>query len=130
MVLLKKRAQSIKKSTVWNMLKIVLAVVLIGFIVSQTSVDELFALWRRISAPWLLGSIVAFYALTWAMARRYWVLIGRKVAFHELLSLVIVQTIVSNFVASSAGAVSYVAVLRSRHQIQIGRGVTSLVLAR
>ena len=130
MVLLKKRAQSIKKSTVWNMLKIVLAVVLIGFIVSQTSVDELSALWRRISAPWLLGSIVAFYALTWAMARRYWVLIGRKVAFHELLSLVIVQTIVSNFVASSAGAVSYVAILRSRHQIQIGRGVTSLVLAR
>src|SRR3954467_7057094 len=102
MELLKNRRPSTAQFTVWNILKIGLAVALIGFVVSQASVQELGALWRRISAPWLLGSAVAFCATTWAMARRYWVLIGRKVPFHELFSLVIVQTLVSNFVASSA----------------------------
>ncbi|MFL5802212.1 MAG: YbhN family protein, partial [Roseiflexaceae bacterium] len=119
-----------RRRAIWNMLKIALAVILIGIILSQTSTADLIALWRQISLPWLLGSVLAFYAMIWSMARRYWLLIGKSVAFPEFLSLVIVQTVVGNMIATSAGALSYVAILRSKHQIEIHQGLASLVISR
>jgi uncharacterized membrane protein YbhN (UPF0104 family) len=83
-----------------------------------------------VSWAWLLAGFVAFGATTWFSTRRYWILIGRQVTFPQLLSLVILQNAVSNFVASGAGAVSYVAMLRSEHRVRVSQGITSLLLAK
>jgi uncharacterized membrane protein YbhN (UPF0104 family) len=113
-----------------TILKIALAVSLIGIILAQTSIADLMAILRKISLPWLLGGILAFYATIWTMARRYWLLVDRSIPFSEFLSLVIVQTVVGSFVATSAGALSYIALLRSKHQIAVHHGLASLVISR
>jgi uncharacterized membrane protein YbhN (UPF0104 family) len=125
-----KQHRSINRPALWNFLKLVLAVALAGFILSKTSFAELVALWQRISISWLLINALALYTLVWAMARRYWILLGKETGFHSVLSVVVIQTIVGNLVATSAGAISYLAILRGKHQLQIGRGIGSLVLAR
>src|SRR5690348_1972439 len=91
-----KQHRSINRPALWNFLKLVLAVALAGFILSKTSFAELVALWQRISIPWLLINALALYTLVWAMARRYWILLGKETGFHSVLSVVVVQTIVGN----------------------------------
>jgi uncharacterized membrane protein YbhN (UPF0104 family) len=126
----KTKIQNIQKPAIWNALKIAFAITLSLFVISQTRTSELIALWQRISVPWLLGSVLAFCAITWSMARRYWILIDRKITFRQTLGLVIIQTIVGNLFATSAGAVSYVTILRSKYQIQVSQGVASILLAK
>jgi uncharacterized protein (TIRG00374 family) len=114
----------------WGVLKIGLAVVLAGFVFRQTSVGELAALWQRISLSWLLVAILSFWVVIWFNARRYWLLLDGKATFRQILSLVVLQTSLGNLIATSAGAVSYVGVLRSKYEVQLSRGISSLLLAR
>jgi uncharacterized membrane protein YbhN (UPF0104 family) len=120
----------ITKSQAWMVVKIVLAVALVGFILKQTTLSDLYVFWRRISVPWMVCSILAFCAIVCSMARRYWILIDRKITFRQMVALVIIQTVVGNLFATSAGAVSYVTILRSKYQIQVRQSVASILLAK
>jgi hypothetical protein len=91
---------------------------------------HLVALRHRLSVAWLAGCIITFYGMVWITARRYWLLTGEKVPFRRLLNLVILQTVLGNLVSTSVGALSYVAILRSKHQLHVSRGITSLLLAK
>src|SRR5690349_14119388 len=89
------------RSLKWTILKITLAIVLIGFIVTRTTFSDLYTLWNRISVPWMLCSILAFFAIICSMARRYWLLIDRKITFRQTITLVIIQTVIGNLFATS-----------------------------
>jgi uncharacterized membrane protein YbhN (UPF0104 family) len=119
-----------KKCTARQVLKITIAVALVGILFSQISAQSLSGLWNRVSIPWFFVSTFAFYATIWCMARRYWILIGRKIPFFEMLKVVSYQTIMANFVATGAGAVFYMGLLRARYNIKVGEGLLSMVLAR
>jgi uncharacterized membrane protein YbhN (UPF0104 family) len=114
----------------WQTLKIGLAIGLVGYVLAQTSLSDLTRIWGRVRIPWLLASATTFLLIIWAMARRYWTLIDKKITLRQTLGLVVVQTVVGNLFASSAGAVSYVALLRSKHQIQISQGVASIIMSK
>jgi len=115
---------------IWLILKIVLALVLVGFVLTRVSLNEMLSAWRQVSLPWIAAASFAFCATAWLMARRYWLLIGRRVPFREVLALVITQTVLGNLVATSAGAASYVALLRSKHQVPVSRSLGSILVAR
>src|SRR4051794_13373223 len=123
-------SQSTMQSRLWGVLKIGLALVLTGFVLQQTSVTELAELWQRLSAIWLLPAILSFWVIIWLNARRYWLLLDGKVTFRQILALVVLQTALGNLIATSAGAVSYVGILRRKYEVQVSRGVSSLLLAR
>jgi uncharacterized protein (TIRG00374 family) len=120
----------LKKDTVWQILKITVALALISVVISQVSLNSLLFLRQRIAFPWVLLSVLAFYAAIWSMARRYWILIGKKIPFDELLEIVLYQNIMGNLVTTAAGAVWYVGTLSNKHKIQITKGLLSLFLAR
>jgi uncharacterized membrane protein YbhN (UPF0104 family) len=118
------------RSKIWNLIKIGLAIVLIGFMGSQLSVAQFVRLWQSVSGFWLVLSTLIYYVVIWSMARRYWISIGRQIPSRQVLELTILQTVIGNLFASSAAAVSYVAILRSKHHVTMQRSVGSLVLAR
>jgi uncharacterized membrane protein YbhN (UPF0104 family) len=118
------------KHLIWQILKLVTAFALIAVVVSEVNLESMVVLWQRISLPWFLLSILAFYAVLWSMARRYWLLIGRRITFHELLHIVLYQNIMGNLFATAAGAAWYVGILRNKHDIQLTNGLLSLLLAR
>lgn len=119
-----------RKINAWNLFKIILALALMLIVLSQLRWEDLTALWQRLSLVWLPASVALFWGVTWASARRYWSLIRKQVSLRQVFSTVIFQTVLTNFVGTIAGAASYVALLRTRSQVQVGRGVASIVLAR
>lgn len=122
--------RKLHKSRLWDICKIMLAILLIVFVFSKTSLDELYQLFRQISWIWMLGFLIAFYMSTVLMAHRYWLLIGKKTTFMQALNLVIIQAVVGNMIATSAGMASYVMILRSRYRVQIAQSLASLIVAR
>lgn len=120
----------IRKLNLWHLFKVALALSLMALVLSQMRIEALVALWQRIVLLWLPASMFAFFAVTWAMARRYWVLIRKCIPFPEILSIVVLQTALTNLIATIAGAVSYVAMLRVKFEIPSGQGVATLLMAR
>ena len=118
------------RSLIANLFKITIALVLIVFVLSQTTVEEIIRAFENVSLPWLVFNVLIFYVVIWFMARRYWRLIGEKVPFRSTLTLTVTQTLIGNLIATSAGAVSYVAILKGKYQVRISEGVTSLIQAR
>jgi uncharacterized membrane protein YbhN (UPF0104 family) len=57
-------------------------------------------------------------------------LVDGRITFPQALGLVIVQTVTTNLVGTVAGAASYIAMLRQRYNVEVGKGIASLLLAR
>ena len=120
----------IHKEQLWPAAQAVLAVALASFVLSQTNLQQVVTTLQHVSLPWLLAAILAYCAQTWVMARRYWLLLGRRIDFHQLLALVIMQTSLGNLITTSTGAISYLAVLRARYGIRMSQSIASLFVAR
>lgn len=118
------------RTSVWTGFKILLAFGLLALLLTRISIAEIATVLTHVLPGWLIVSFVAFCIQVGAMARRYWLLINKVIPFHALLGLVILQTVLGNLVATSAGAVSYVAVLRGKYRVRATQSISSLVIAR
>ena len=98
----------LNKHLIWQILKLATAFSLIAAVISEVNVESMAMLWQRISVPWFVLSILAFYAALWSMARRYWVVIGTRISFDDLLQIVLYQNIMGNLITTAAGAAWYV----------------------
>jgi uncharacterized membrane protein YbhN (UPF0104 family) len=116
--------------TLWNILKIILALVLVGFVLSRTDLAQLFALRERISLPWLAAGIILYFTLTLLKAMQYYFFIGRRVNYPQVLNIVVVQNAVSNFIATGAGIASFFALFRVEQGVKISRAALAFVLAK
>ncbi|HET9652948.1 MAG TPA: lysylphosphatidylglycerol synthase domain-containing protein, partial [Usitatibacter sp.] len=114
----------------WSAAKIALALGLIAYIASRTDLGEIAALRQRLSVPWLAASVMIFAMLNGVRAYQYYLLIGRRAEFGRVLNLVILQNTLSNFVASSAGALAYVAMLSAGEGVTVRRAAASFVIAK
>ena len=118
------------KHLLWRIMKVATAFVLIAAVISEVNVESMALLWQRMSVPWFVLSILMFYAALWSMARRYWIVIGTRIGFNDLLQIVLYQNIMGNLITTAAGAAWYVGILRNKHNIQVTNGLLSLLLAR
>jgi len=117
-------------SRIWNILKIVLAFVLAGFVISKTDLGELVSLRERIMPGWLALVFLLYIFLTFLKALQYYFLIDRRVGYHSVLRVVIIQNAVSNFIATSAGIVSYLTLFRVEHGVKLSRAALAFILAK
>ncbi|MCC7162857.1 MAG: flippase-like domain-containing protein [Anaerolineae bacterium] len=118
------------RASLWISVKIFLAFGLLALLLSRTSFAEIATALQGAAPLWLAASFVIFCANIYVMARRYWLLIEKAPPFPSLLSLVVIQTLFTNLVASGAGAVSYVGMLRGKHKVSARKSIASLVAAR
>ena len=118
------------QSKVWVWFKLALALILVGFVVTKIQMDDLAILTGSVSPGWLPFCAFCFLGWIGIAARRYWWLVGRTMPYPQAISVVVIQTVVGNLVATGAGLVSYLAILRNRHQVGVGLGMWSIILAR
>ncbi len=115
---------------VWNIFKILLALVLIWFVLTKTNLDEVVGLLRQVSWPWLLASFVLFCMLTLIKTYQYYLLTGRQVPYPRVLYVVITQNAFSNFVAGGAGIASYLTMLSVDEGVRFRKAVSSFLIAK
>lgn len=122
--------ESSQRFSFWNIAKIILALLLAWFVLSKTDLTQLFVLRERISLPRLAAVIVLYFSLTLLKALQYYFLIGRRADYPRVLNIVVVQKTISNFIATSAGIASHLALFRVEQGVKVSRAALAFVLAK
>lgn len=114
----------------WFVLKLLLALGFLGVVLSKVRLEEAWRVWHEASWGWLPFYVSIFLGTVLMVARRYQILLKGEVPFGQVLSVVLLQTSMGNLVFNIAGFATYVALMRGKYQVGVGRGVGTLVVAR
>jgi uncharacterized membrane protein YbhN (UPF0104 family) len=99
-------------------LKIALAILLMGIVLSRTSLDQIVALKGYLSWPWLVISFGLFCLMTLVKTLQYWALLGGRASYRQTLKIVIIQNALTNYVAGTAGLASYLAMFQMDQNVK------------
>ncbi len=106
---------------IWNLVKILIAVVLVWYVFSQTDLNEFLSLRERISVSYLVATFVLYSILTLLKAFKYQILIQQNTQYLRVLNVVVLQNAISNFFATSVGVASYLAMLKVEENVKVGK---------
>jgi uncharacterized membrane protein YbhN (UPF0104 family) len=114
---------------IWNALKILVAVVLVWYVFSQTDLNEFLSLRERIVIPYLVATILLYAVLTLLKAFKYQMLLQQNTEYLRVLNVVVLQNAISNFFANSVGIASYMAMLKVEENVKVGKsGLVFLII--
>lgn len=114
---------------IWNVVKILIAIVLVGYVFSRTNLDEFLSLHEQILPAYLIATFILYACLTAFKAFMYHVLLQQDTQYLRVLNVVVLQNAVSNFFAAGAGLASYLAMLKVEENVKMGRaGLVFLII--
>lgn len=114
----------------WNIIKIILALLLVGFVVYRTNIEQVRSMLAGISVPWFIGYGLLFLSLTLLKSVQYYYLNGKGVSFLGVLNVVVMQNVITNYFASTAGIASYLAVFKAEHGVKVSRAAIIFLLTK
>jgi len=126
----KSRLPAKAKISFWSIVKIIAGILLIAFVFSKASLPEITALVSQVSWGWLGLTFVLFILLSMLKAWQYHVLFDTDFPYSQILSVVIWQNAISNFVASGAGVAAYLTMLRTEQNIKVSRSASVFLITK
>jgi len=117
-------------SSLWNLLKIALALGLVLYVLSRSEFSSLISTLQNASLFWLLISGALYFLLTLLKALQYSVLMPDRLTYAQVLNITIWQNAVSNFFLAGAGIAAYITVTRLEHEVKVSRSVTIFLLTK
>lgn len=117
-------------STLWNLLKIVLALGLVMYVVSRADVPSLVSTLRNASLFWLIISGSLYVLLTFLKALQYFILLRDRLTYPQVLNVIVWQNAVSNFFLAGAGIAAYITMSHLEHDVKISRSITVFILTK
>jgi len=126
----KARPSPSRSALIWKFAKILLALVLIGFILSRTNLQELLSLREQLFFNWLWLYILLYLALTAFKAYQYGKILDEPIPYWRVVSIVVLQNGLSNIVANSAGIASYLVMFRGEEGVKVGRAAIVFIITK
>lgn len=114
----------------WNAIKILVALLLIGFVISRTDLASLQRTWQMLSRSWLLLSVLCFVLMTIIKALQYRSLINPQLSIWNVLNIIVLQNAISNFISNTAGVVSYMSMFRAEHGVKLSRSGVAFIIVK
>jgi uncharacterized membrane protein YbhN (UPF0104 family) len=108
-------------NSIWNIIKILIAVVLAGYVLARTDLNELISLGGQIVPALLFATFILYASLTVFKAFKYQVLLQQETSYWRVLNVVVMQNALSNFLANSVGIASYLTLLKVEEKVRFGR---------
>jgi uncharacterized membrane protein YbhN (UPF0104 family) len=104
--------------------------VLIGFVLSNTRLDDLKTILVNASIGWVVLTFFLYVLLTLIKAFQYYILLNEEVTYPQVLNVVVLQNAVSNFLATSAGIASYLTLFHVEYGVKVSRAVVVFLLTK
>ncbi|MFH2038889.1 MAG: lysylphosphatidylglycerol synthase transmembrane domain-containing protein [Chloroflexota bacterium] len=122
-------ARSINKK-IWNAIKIIIAILLIGYVISLTNVQQLKQTFQDLLPGWLMISVVLFFLMIIIKGLQYRALINPQLSFWNVLNIIVLQNAISNFISNTAGVVSYFSMFREEHGVKVSRSAVVFIIVK
>ena len=118
------------KKKIWNAIKIIIAILLIGYVISLTNMQQLKQTLENLLPGWLLVSVGFFFLMIIIKGLQYRALINPQLSFWNVLNIIILQNAISNFVSNTAGVVSYFSMFREEHGVKLSRSAMVFIIVK
>lgn len=120
-----------KPSIRWSdVIKVILALVLIGIVVSRTNLAQFAALRSVLDWRWLSFSFLIYVLMTFIKSAQYWIMMRPKVAYGQTVKIVVIQNGLTNLVANTAGIASYLTMFRLEQNVKLGRSGIVFIITK
>jgi len=119
-----------KKKTLTKIVAAVLTAVLIVVLLSQITLYDIATTLTSIDPVYIIIGFILYLYTYFFRALRFHILLSNKVNLKDLFSIVCVHNMANNILPARTGELSYVYLAKKLHNIPIGEGVASLMVAR
>lgn len=113
-----------------NLIKVTLAFLLIFFVLSKTDFAALYSLRSQVATGWVLLAFGLFILMTVLKAFQYHLFLKQDIRYVQMIYIIVVQNVVSNFVATGAGIASYFALSRIEQGVKLSRSGVAFLLTK
>ena len=119
-----------KRETIAKILAVIITIVLVATLLSQISIGDVAKTLASIDPIYLIIGFVLYLFSYFFRALRFQILLGNKIGFKDLFTIVCVHNMANNILPARTGEVSYVYLSKKLHNISTGEGIASLMVAR
>ncbi len=117
--------------TRWKeILKTILALALIGFVITRTNFQQIVSLKDYISWPWLWLALGLYCLMTVFKGLQYWLLLNAKIPYWQVLKIVVIQNALTNLVGTSVGIASYLTMFRLEQNVKLSRSGIIFIITK
>jgi uncharacterized protein (TIRG00374 family) len=120
----------IMKKIIAKISVIVLTVVLVAILLSQINLIDITTTLTRIDSIYIVIGFILYLCTYFFRALRFYIILNNKVNLKDLFSIVSVHNMANNILPARTGEISYVYLSKKLHEIPVGEGVASLMVAR
>jgi hypothetical protein len=119
-----------KTSLGWKGLKVIFAFLLLGLVFSKTDLGQLKTLYKQVQFLWIFATFLFFVLMAVLKTYQYYFLLSGKIKYRDVLNIVVMQNAISNFVATSAGILSYMVMLKSERGVTLTRSGIIFIITK
>jgi len=120
----------LKKQLLLKLIAVIITIALVALLLSQINAADVMDMLAKIKPAYLVIGFV-LYAISYLLrALRFHILLNKKVGIKELFSIVSVHNMALNIFPARSGELSYIYLLKKRHNKTVGEGATTLLTAR
>ena len=109
---------------------VIITVVLVATLLSQISIGDVTKTLTSINPIYLVIGFILYLCSYFFRALRFHILLNNKISIKDLFSIVCVHNMANNILPARTGEISYVYLSKKLHNIPVGEGVASLMVAR
>jgi len=118
------------KKIIAKLSAIVITVVLVAILLSQINLSDIVTTLTSIEPIYIVIGFILYLCTYFFRALRFHILLNNKVSIKHLFSIVCVHNMANNILPARTGEISYVYLSKKLHNIPVGEGVASLMVAR
>ncbi len=118
------------KQTLLKLAAIILTITLVAILLSQINAGDVMDMLAKIKPAYLVIGFILYAISYFFRALRFHILLNKEVGIKELFSIVSVHNMALNIFPARSGELSYIYMLKKRHDKNIGEGAASLLAVR
>jgi uncharacterized protein (TIRG00374 family) len=120
----------LKKQLFLKLIAVIITITLVALLLSQINARDVMDMLVKIKPAYLVIGFV-LYAMSYIFrALRFHILLNKEVGIKELFSIVSVHNMALNIFPARSGELSYIYLLKKRHNKNVGEGAATLLMAR
>jgi len=119
-----------KKQTLSKLAAAFITIALIAILLSQIEVADVVDTLTGIDPVYLVAGFGLYVLSYFFRALRFHILLNREVGIKDLFNIVCIHNMVNNLLPARTGELSYVYLLKKRHNKTVGAGAASLVIVK
>ena len=119
-----------KRENIVKISAVIITFILVAILLSQISIGDVAKTLTSINPIYLVIGFVLYIFTYFFRALRFHILLNNKANIKDLFTIVCVHNMANNILPARTGEVSYVYLSKKLHNIPVGEGIASLMVAR